>query len=350
MPEPLWTPSIERIRRANLVRFVAQGQGRWRSGDQMNVDYAQLYEWSISEPAEFWQSMWEFAGIRASLRDGPVVVDLDRMPGARFFPNVRLNVAENLMFRSSGQEPAIIFRSENGTTRTMSWHVLHEEVAGFAGALRALRIRPGDRVAGFVPNTPEAVIAALGSAAIGAVWSSCSPDFGVQGVIDRFGQIEPRVLVGADEYFYGGKRFDCTAKLKDIVARLPSVERTVVSSYSGAGTQWEEFVGPHRNPGLQFEQLPFDHPLYILYSSGTTGVPKCIVHGAGGTLIQHLKEHQLHCDIHPGDRVFYFTTCGWMMWNWLVSALASEATLLQYDGSRFILTATCCSTSPTKPA
>jgi acetoacetyl-CoA synthetase len=335
MPEPLWTPSIERIRRANLVRFVALVHERWRSCGRMNVDYARLYEWSISEPAEFWESMWDFSGIRASVSGGPVVVDLDRMPGARFFPNVRLNFAENLLFRSSGREPAIIFRSENGTTRTMSWNALHEEVAGFAGALRAMGIRPGDRVAGFVPNTPDAIVAALGSAAVGAVWSSCSPDFGVQGVIDRFGQIEPRVLVAADEYFYGGKRFNCAAKLKEIVGRLPSVERTVVFAYAGGGTQWEEFVGPDRNPGLQFEQLPFDHPLYILYSSGTTGVPKCIVHGAGGTLIQHLKEHQLHCDIHPGDRVFYFTTCGWMMWNWLVSALASQATLLLYDGSPF---------------
>jgi acetoacetyl-CoA synthetase len=335
MPGALWTPSIERIRRANLGRFVARVQAQWRSGDRMEADYAQLYAWSISEPAEFWQSMWDFAGIRASLSGGPVVVDLDRMPGARFFPNVRLNFAENLLCRGSGQEPALIFRSENGTTRTMSWNALHEEVAGFAGALRAMGICPGDRVAGFVPNTPEAIVAALGCAAVGAVWSSCSPDFGVQGVIDRFGQIEPRVLVAADEYFYGGKRFDCAAKLAEIVARLPSVERTIVFSYAGAGAQWEESVGPHRHLGLQFEQLPFDHPLYILYSSGTTGVPKCIVHGAGGTLIQHLKEHQLQCDIHPGDRVFYFTTCGWMMWNWLVSALASQATLLLYDGSPF---------------
>ena len=335
MSEPLWKPSPEGIRRANLVQFVHQAQGRWRSCERMNIDYAQLYEWSIAEPAEFWQSMWDFGGIRASLRGGPVVVDLDRMPGARFFPNVRLNFAENLMFRGSGQAPAIIFKSETGATRTLSWDTLRTEVTGFAGALRAMGIRPGDRVAGFVPNMPEAIIAALGAAAVGAVWSSCSPDFGVQGVLDRFGQIEPRVLVAADGYFYGGKRFDCTAKLKEVVARLPTVERTIVFLYAGGGTQWDDFVGPHRDEVLRFEQLPFDHPLYILYSSGTTGVPKCIVHGAGGTLIQHLKEHKLHCDIHPGDRVFYFTTCGWMMWNWLVSALASEATLLLYDGSPF---------------
>jgi acetoacetyl-CoA synthetase len=337
MSEPLWTPSPERIARTNLVRFCWEARrpdGTTWDRDT-HPDYADVYDWSIAQPAQFWQAMWKFAGIRASFDGGPVVVDLDRMPGARFFPEARLNFAENLLFRNSTSGPAIIFKSETGASRTVSWRVLHSEVTGFAGALRAMGIRPGDRVAGFVPNTPEAIIAALGSAAIGAVWSSCSPDFGVQGVLDRFGQIEPRVLVAADEYFYGGKRFDCTAKLKEVVARLPTVERTIVFSYAGAGRPWDEFVGPHRDEVLRFEQLPFDHPLYILYSSGTTGVPKCIVHGAGGTLIQHLKEHKLHCDIHSGDRVFYFTTCGWMMWNWLVSALASEATLLLYDGSPF---------------
>jgi acetoacetyl-CoA synthetase len=335
MSEPLWVPSADRIRRANLVRFIVQATARWPSCERMNIDYRQLYEWSINQPAEFWQSMWEFGGIRASVGPGRVVVDLDRMPGARFFPNVSLNFAENLLFRGSGQAPAIIFKSEDGVTRTLSWDTLREEVTGFAGGLRAMGIRPGDRVAGLVPNTPEAIIAALGSAAVGAVWSSCSPDFGVQGVLDRFGQIEPRVLVSADGYCYGGRHFDSTAKLKEVVARLPTVERTVTFSYTGSGTDWDDFVRPHRDEVLRYEQLPFDHPLYIMYSSGTTGVPKCIVHGAGGTLIQHLKEHKLHCDIHPGDRVFYFTTCGWMMWNWLVSALASEATLLLFDGSPF---------------
>src|SRR5438874_3392813 len=207
--EPLWTPSVERIRRAHLVQFVRQVSARWRSCDRMNIDYEQLYRWSIAEPAEFWQSMWDFGGIRASLRGGPVVVDLDRMPGARFFPNVRLNFAENMVFRGSGPGPAVIFKSETGTTRTLPWDTLRTEVAGFAGALRGMGIRPGDRIAAFVPNTPEAIVAALGSAAVGAVWSSCSPDFGVQGVLDRFGQIEPRVLVAADGYFYGGKHFDC---------------------------------------------------------------------------------------------------------------------------------------------
>lgn len=342
MSDPLWTPSSERIFNSNLVRFARQIDGpRWSYGAGAPIEYRRVYDWSIARPDEFWQAMWEFAGIRASLKGGPVAVGLDRMPGARFFPNVRLNFAENLLFRGSGTSPAIIFKSETGATRTVSWDVLRSEVAAFAAALRAMGIQPGDRVAGFVPNTPEAIVAALGAAAAGAVWSSCSPDFGAEGVLDRFGQIEPRVLVAADGYFYGGKRFDCIAKLREVVAKLPSVERTVVFTYADCGRDdlphlsWHDFVAPHRGTPLRFEQLPFDHPLYILYSSGTTGVPKCIVHGAGGTLIQHMKEHQLHCDIHPGDRVFYFTTCGWMMWNWLVSALASEATLLLFDGSPF---------------
>jgi acetoacetyl-CoA synthetase len=204
-------------------------------------------------------------------------------------------------------------------------------------------VRPGDRVAAYMPNLPETVVAVLGSAAVGAVWSSCSPDFGVQGVLDRFGQIEPRVLVAADGYFFAGKQFDVTPRLAEILRALPSVEQTVIVPYAGTVDQavvprsrsWAEWLASAQTASLEFEQLPFNHPLYILYSSGTTGVPKCIVHGAGGTLIQHLKEHQLHCDIRPGDRVFYFTTCGWMMWNWLISALASQATLLLYDGSPF---------------
>jgi acetoacetyl-CoA synthetase len=215
-------------------------------------------------------------------------------------------------------------------------------VARFASALRNIGIHPGDRVAGYMPNMPETMVAALGAAAVGAVWSSCSPDFGVQGVLDRFGQIEPRVLVSVDGYFFAGKRHDVMPRLEQIVRALPSVERTVIVSYAGTASAetviprsipWSDWISKREDAAPAFEPLPFNHPLYILYSSGTTGVPKCIVHGAGGTLIQHLKEHQLHCDIQPGDRVFYFTTCGWMMWNWLVTALASEATLLLYDGS-----------------
>ena len=321
MDAPLWTPSPERIARANLVRF---GHGR---------SYAELYDWSITKPLEFWGAMWDFGGVIGS-RGSRVAVDMDRMPGARFFPDATLNFAENLLRHGDAsiadEGPAIMSRTEQGPTRTMTWRELRAEAAAFASALRAEGIRPGDRIAAYLPNVPEAIIAVLGAASVGAVWSSCSPDFGVQGVLDRFGQIEPRILVAADSYVYAGKTFDQRPKIEDVLTRLPTVERTVVGTDG-----WEAFVGPHRGAAPEYAQLPFNHPLYILYSSGTTGVPKCIVHGAGGTLIQHLKEHQLHCDIQRGDRVFYFTTLGWMMWNWLVTVLASGATILLYDGSPF---------------
>jgi len=296
--------------------------------------YAGLYDWSVSRPLEFWDAMWDFGGIRGVKRE-PVAVDLDRMPGARFFPGATLNFAENCLAAGStavvaDAADAIVFRSEDGAARTLSRADVRREAAAFAAGLRSAGIQPGDRVAAYLPNVPEAIVAVLGCASVGAVWSSCSPDFGVQGVLDRFGQIGPRLLIAADEYPYGGKRFDQRSKIAELLTRLPTVESSVIGS---AG--WEAFVGPHRGAAPSYAPLPFNHPLYILYSSGTTGVPKCIVHGAGGTLIQHLKEHQLHCDIHPGDRVFYFTTLGWMMWNWLVTALASGASLLLYDGSPF---------------
>jgi len=329
MSRPLWTPSADRVARANLTRL---GGGR---------SYADLYAWSIAKPLEFWDAMWEFAGIRGS--KGPrVAADMDRMPGARFFPDATLNFAENVLHPSAplgtspsttpraGEAPAILFKTETTPLGSMSWGELRREVGAFAAALRAAGIRPGDRVAAYLPNVPEAIVAGLGAAAVGAVWSSCSPDFGAQGVLDRFGQIAPRVFLAAEEYAYGGRTFDQRPKIAEILSRLPSVEQAVVGP-SG----WDRFVGPYRSVPLAFEALPFNHPLYILYSSGTTGVPKCIVHGAGGTLIQHLKEHQLQCDIKPGDRVFYFTTLGWMMWNWLVTVLASGATILLYDGSPF---------------
>ena len=301
--------------------------------------YDDLHRYSVQDPAGFWAHVWRFCGIRGAMGDR-VVEDLDRMPGARFFPDAKLNFAENVV-RRRDSGPAIIFNGE-GRRQTVSHAELYADVARFASALRAIGVRPGDRVAAYMPNIPQTVIAALGTAAIGAVWSSCSPDFGAQAVVDRFGQIEPRVLVAVDGYFFGGKRFDLAARLADVLRALPSVERVIVVQYLESGseaiprsTSWSDWLASAPAASLEFEQLPFNHPLYILYSSGTTGVPKCIVHGAGGTLIQHLKEHQLHCDIRSGDRVFYFTTCGWMMWNWLVTALASEATLLLYDGSPF---------------
>jgi len=325
MPGPLWTPSPERVAAANLTRFIRFVADR---GHVRADGYEALYRWSVTKPLEFWDAMWDFGGIRGD-KGSRVAIDMDRMPGSRFFPDATLNFAENVLVRE-GTDPAIVFGSESGATRTMSWSELRSEVAAFAAALRAEGIRAGDRVAAYLPNTPEAIVGVLGTAAIGAVWSSCSPDFGVQGVLDRFGQIEPRLLIAADRYVYGGKTFDQRPKIAEAVARLPTLVRAIAGE-----AEWDAFLAPHRGAPLSFERLPFDHPLYILYSSGTTGVPKCIVHGAGGTLIQHLKEHQLHCDIKPEDRVFYFTTLGWMMWNWLVTVLASQATILLYDGAPF---------------
>jgi acetoacetyl-CoA synthetase len=339
MSSPLWTPSPERIERARMTRFSKHVSARW--GVRAS-SYDTLYQFSIDRPGDFWRSVWEFCGVVGEPGE-PAVVDLDKMPGARFFPDARLNFAENLLRARDGR-PAIIFQGEGLPPRTLTRAELFDAVALFAAALRARGIRPGDRVAGYLPNMPEAIVASLGAAAVGAVWSSCSPDFGVQGVLDRFGQIEPRMLITADGYFYGGKTHGLLAKAAAVARALPAVERLVVVPYTQAAIAldsvpnavlWNDFTDGQQGVPLEFERLPFNHPLYILYSSGTTGVPKCIVHGAGGTLLQHLKEHQLHCDIHPDDRVFYFTTLGWMMWNWLVTALASDATLLLYDGSPF---------------
>jgi acetoacetyl-CoA synthetase len=334
---PLWVPSEDRISHARLTAF-AKGISSALGVDVSTYDL--LYRFSIDRPVEFWRAVWQFCGVRGDMGDR-IVSDLHRMPGARFFPDARLNFAENLL-RRQGDSPAIIFKGEGRPARTMSHADLHEGVSRFAGALRGAGIGPGDRVAGYMPNLPETIVAALGAAAVGAVWSSCSPDFGVQGVLDRFGQIEPRLLLAADGYTYAGKLHYVLPRLTEITRALPSLERAVIVPYIDVspaieqvprGITWSDFLDTVPSQPLTFEPLPFDHPLYILYSSGTTGVPKCIVHGAGGTLIQHLKEHQFHCDIQPDDRVFYFTTCGWMMWNWLVTTLASEATLLLYDGS-----------------
>ena len=338
MSEALWRPSDERVACANITRFARGVQERY---DVPAGDYRALHRWSVERPAKFWGEVWDFAEVVADYRGEEEVRDGDRMPGARWFPEARLNYAENLL-RRRDEALALVFRGEDQVNTELSFGELYDRVSVLAQALRTAGIRPGERVAGYLPNMPEALIAMLASAGIGAVWSSCSPDFGVQGVVDRFGQIAPRVLFAADGYFFNGKRYDNLSRLPDVVARIPSIERVVLVPYTsqsldlgavpGAST-WEEFVAGFRPAPIAFEPLPFDHPLFVMYSSGTTGPPKCIVHGHGGTLLQHLKEHRLHSDLRAGDRLMYFTTCGWMMWNWMVSALGSGVTLLLYDGS-----------------
>lgn len=335
---PLWTPSAGRREAANLhrfVRFVREATGNDDIGS-----YAPLYDFSIRHPERFWQLVWEFCGIRATGEFEPALVDGDEMPGARWFPNVQLNFAQNLL-RFRDDRPALIFRNEWGHEREITYAELHAIVGRIAHALKDAGVAKGDRVAGFLPNLPETIIAMLAAASLGATWSSCSPDFGVHGVVDRFGQIEPKVLFCADAYAYGGKRHDCLGKVREVLAAIPSIERCVVVPYSGDALQldglrnavsWDEFAG-NEDHAPQFVPTPFDHPLYIMYSSGTTGKPKCIVHGAGGTLLQHLKELVLHTDLKRDDRIFYYTTCGWMMWNWLVSSLAVGASVVLYDGS-----------------
>ena len=333
---PLWSPSPQRVAEARMTRFI-ESVG---AGPAPHVtDYASLYDWSVARPEDFWPAVWDFCGIVAERRGEVVVTGIEKMPGARWFPGARLNFAENLL-RFRDDRIALRWQDEAGSGGAITYRALHARVSGLARTLGDAGVRPGHRVAGYLPNAPEAVIAMLASAALGACWSSCSPDYGLDGVLDRFSQIQPKILFAADGYWYGGKSFDVLPRVRDIAKRL-SPERVIVTPRLAArpdiggidgGVLWDDATSP-TDAACPFEPLPFDHPLYILYSSGTTGVPKCIVHGAGGTLIQHLKEHVLHTDLRREDTFFYFTTTGWMMWNWLISGLATGATLQLYDGA-----------------
>jgi acetoacetyl-CoA synthetase len=341
---PLWQPSPERrgsTRLQAFLHFVAEEYG------EVCDDLPALHRWSCLEGERFWSAVWRFSPLIGDLRDSAVVENATRMPGARFYPGARLSFAENLL-RREGDDDAIVFWGEDRVRRRLSHDALRDRVARLTRALAALGVGEGDRVAAFLPNIPEAIVALLATSALGAIFSSSSPDFGVEGVVDRFGQIEPKVLLCADGYFYKGRALPSLPLVASFAERLPSLEQILVVGYLDREPDLSPLAGlPCRawlldevmeaQPGgaIEYRRWPFNQPLLILYSSGTTGRPKCIVHGAGGTLLKHLSEHQLHCDIRPEDRVFYFTTCGWMMWNWLVSALASEATLLLYDGNPF---------------
>ena len=334
--QPIRTPTAEAVQASNMTRFTRQAA---RSSGRDFPNYDALHEWSISDPGAFWTEVWRFTGIQASRPADAAVQHFDRWPGARWFEGAQLNYAENLL-RHDDERPALISYLETGERREISHEALRARAMAFAGQLASLGIQPGDRVAGWLPNGIEAVIAMLATATLGGVWSSCSPDFGANGALDRFGQIEPKLLIACDGYHYNGKTFDIRAKVAEVAAQTPAIERIIWVSMldlpieDGEGRNLA-FASLLDGPQAPFAQLDFNHPLYILYSSGTTGKPKCIVHGAGGTLLQHAKEHQLHTGLGPSDTLFFFTTCGWMMWNWLVGALATGCPLLLYDGSPF---------------
>jgi acetoacetyl-CoA synthetase len=330
--DPVWSPNAASIQACHLKLFIERF--RPTAGK-----YADLHRWSISEPAEFWRAVADYSGLKLARPATSIVEAFDRMPGARWFVDARLNYAANLL-EGDSDRTAIIFSNERGERREVELYELRQQVAALAAALKYFGVRRGDRVAGILPNTPECVIAALATASVGAVWSSCSPDFGSASLLDRLSQIEPKVVFGVTGYYYAGRTIDCLPTLRTVVDQLPSVKNVIISEYVTADLEAAGFSQAHRfeqlaarNATLNFEAVDFNHPLFIMFSSGTTGPPKCIVHGVGGTLLQHLKEHQLHTDIKPGNRVFYYTTAGWMMWNWLLSALASGATLVLYDGA-----------------
>jgi len=340
MSKLLWKPSEERVKETNIYSFIAAVNKKFSVNIQ---DYPSLYQWSIDNIEDFWTMIWEFTEVIASSTYDKVVDDLSKMPGAQWFPGAKLNFAENLL-RYRDKRTALIFKGEDRVHRKITYKELYDEVARVATSLKEMGIKPGDRIAAFMPNMPETIIAMLAAVSLGAVWSSCSPDFGIKGVLDRFGQIKPRVLFTANGYSFKGKDIDSLESVKGIATALPSIEKVVVVPYTQAdpdissipsAINYHEFKSQIENPEITFEQLPFSHPLYIMYSSGTTGLPKCMVQSAGGILVHHLKELVLHTDLKRQDTIFYFTTCGWMMWNWLTSSLATGAALVLYDGNPF---------------
>ncbi len=345
MSEPLWQPTAEQVRQSNMARFMADVAERW--GARV-PDTDALHRFSIEERQKFWQSVRDFARIKAETWGERVLVDADQMPGAQWFPDARLNYAENMLGRRNDAD-AMVFWGEDKVRRRLSFQEVYDQVSVLAQGLRGMGIEPGDRVAGYLPNMPETIVAMLAASSIGAVWSSCSPDFGVTGVLDRLGQIEPKVLFATDGYRYNGKRHGMLEKIAGIAQALPSLEKTVIIPYGDEAVEppdgipkgipgavlLDDFTDGFEATDIGFAQLPFGHPLFILFTSGTTGKPKCIVHSQGGALLKHASEQLLHCDIRKNDRVFFFTTCGWMMWNWLASVMGWGATLLLYDGSPF---------------
>lgn len=341
MSKLLWKPTEERIRKTNMYHYMQIVNQRYSKDFRT---YDDLYQWSVTEIPRFWESIWDYGQVVCSEPYKTVVDDPARMPGAQWFEGARLNFAENLL-RFRDDRIALSFKGEAASeTVSITYAELYDRVARLAKSLRGMGIRAGDRIAGFMPNMIETVIGMLAATSIGAIWSSCSPDFGIKGVLDRFGQIEPRVLFTANGYSYSGKKFDSLGQISEVVKQIPSIEKVIVVPYTDEapdparvpnGVLLEDFMARETGLEITFEQLPANHPLYIMYSSGTTGVPKCIVHGAGGTLVQHIKELKLHTDLKREDTIFYYTTCGWMMWNWLVSSLTQGARLLLFDGSPF---------------
>ncbi len=340
MKQPLWTPSEERIKSTNMYKFLNIINEKYKKDFKK---YEELYDWSANNIEDFWETAWDYLDIKHSKKYDKILEDGDKMPGAKWFPGAELNFAENLL-RYRDDKVALIFKGEARDSVKMTYAELYNEVAQVAKSLRESGVTVGDRVVGFMPNMPHAIIGMLAATSIGATWSSCSPDFGIKGVLDRFGQIKPKVLFAANGYFFKGKALDSLERISDILKQIPSVEKVVVVPYTEEkadissvpkAVHYNDFKSSESNLEIEFEQLPFDHPLYIMYSSGTTGLPKCMVQSTGGILIHHLKELVLHTNLTRDDTIFYFTTCGWMMWNWLTSALGVGASLVLFDGNPF---------------